>query len=313
VYSRERHDFIDLYLSELLIDTASVFYQEIADNQNLLSSHRYNIPESNRVIHFLLSDPKFAHENNIYKPIGDYALNHLDDLARDHLNDPYNQAMGDFQESGAWSSPLYVVVRFFDIMVEEALHQGIEWHMWLYYMPLMVKKIVRNYRLVDPLARPDAEFPIKYSFLLYQIFSALCDWVEELENVDLGQKNVVLKSTRADHENGNIPKSSILALSECSRLVLTSDNLTDRIKNYLLDMVFQVYFDLRLQGKFCDYAKVLGNALAQGGTFKSHHDEKYHLALMNAFEEEKTEYLIKYSEELVMELEATLKGESPDD
>lgn len=98
-------------------------------------------------------------------------------------------------------------------------------------MPLIVKKVVRNYRLVDPLATPDTEFPVRYSFLLYEIFSALGHWVEELERVPIDQQNVVLRSTMADHENGNIPKS-ILALCECARVVLESHNLTVRFKHY---------------------------------------------------------------------------------
>jgi hypothetical protein len=305
-HSHERHGFISLYLSELARDTTTVFYEEIANNQNLLSSHRYVLPESNRLLHFLLSDAKFAHDNAVYKPIGDYALRYLDELARDPPNDPYNRTMDDVPDPGAWESPIYATVRFFDIMVEEALYQKYPWHMWLYYMPLIVKKVARNYRLVDPLATPDADFPIRYSFLLYEIFSALSHWVEELEHVPIDQQNVVLHSTRADHENGNIPKSGILALCECARLVLESDNLTPRLKHYLMDMVFRLYFDLRLKDTLLGYATVLRNAIVRGGTYAPQNDRKYRDALVTAFEGEQSEYYIKYPAPLVAELEAAI-------
>jgi hypothetical protein len=291
-----------------LQDTTSVVYQEIANNQNLSSSHRYIIPESNRVLHFFLADPQFTYRNNTYKPIGDYAVNYLNELARDPANDPYNRAMGNFRESGALNSPLYVIVQFFDIMVEEALHQGVEWHMWLYYMPPVVERIARNYRIdVDPMADPDDEWPIRYSFLLYTIFSALCNWTEGLEDVPLDQANVILKSTRADHENGNIPKSSILALCECGRWVLESDNLTVRFKRYLMDMVFTLYFDLRLNDKLLGYTTVLRNAIEQGGTHARRKNQKYRDALVAAFEAEKSEYYIKYPDAVVEELEAAIQ------
>lgn len=303
-------DFISLYLTELLRDPLSVLYQELAENRNILASHRYIIPESNRIIHFFLSDAAFANQVGVYKPVGDYAESYLDDLARDPENDPYNRAMGDFKESGAWNSALHATIRFFDIMVEEALHQGVEWHMWLYYMPPIVERIARNYRLIDPLADADREWPIRYNYLLYEIFSALRSWIESVEDVPLDQSNVELRSTRADIENGNIPKSSILALCECMRIVLESSNLNDRSKRDLTDMVFIQFLELRSNQKLQGYATVLRNAISQGGTFRRRNDTKYRTALIAVFEQKKNEYLkylIKNPEDIVTELEAALQ------
>ncbi|HET8924932.1 MAG TPA: hypothetical protein VFN26_18275 [Candidatus Acidoferrum sp.] len=109
------------------------------------------------------------------RPVGDFAIAYLGELARDHGADPYNRAMRDFEETRVWQSLIFAVIRFFDIMVREALFQGIEWHMWLYYMPLFVKGIARDYRVDDPLADPDDEWPIRYSFRLYESFSVMRD------------------------------------------------------------------------------------------------------------------------------------------
>ena len=257
-------------------------------------------------MHFFLSDAKVAYDNGIYKPIGDFAVAYLDELARDHGADPYNRAMGDFEKVGAWQSPIFTSIRFFDIMVKEALFQGIEWHMWLYYMPLLVEGMARNYRVDDPLADPDDEWPIRYSFLLYQSFSAMRDWIMAIEDVPQTQANVKLKSTRADHENGNIPKSSILALSECSRFVLESDYIGSRQKQYLMNMVFEMYFDLRSSKDFEEYAVALRTAVSQGGFFRRRADGKFRTALIGAFSENKSEYLIKHADAHVYELEAAL-------
>lgn len=300
-------DFVSLYLKELLRDHTSVLFQEIAKNQNINLTHRYILPESNPILHFLFSDAKHAKDLRVYKPVGDYAIAYLDELARNSGDDPYNWALGDFQESGAWSSSLFIAIRFFDIMVQEALHQGIEWHMWLYYMPPIVERIVRNYRLDDPLADPDSEWPIRYNLLLWEIFSCLRNWIESIEDLPLDQANVKLKSTRADHENGNIPKSSILALCECTRCVLESDNLTERTKRDLTNWVINLYFDLRSHSQLEGHAAVLRQALSQGGTYRRRHDEKYRHTLMMIFQKERGEYFIKNPEEYLLELEQALQ------
>ncbi len=117
-----------------------------------------------------------------------------------------------------------------------------------------------------------------------------------------------LTSTRADHENGNIPKSSILALGQSVRLVLLSPNLTPRFKTYLVDMAFDLYFRLLAQGELRPYADVLGRALWQGGTYKPPGDQEYEQALIAAFEEGESEYSIKHSAEDVARLRNMLQG-----
>ncbi|MFZ0636668.1 MAG: hypothetical protein WA755_09160 [Candidatus Acidiferrales bacterium] len=271
-HSQDRGEFVDVYLQELMRNTQSALYAELRNNQNC-GQFRYHLSDSNRLLCFFLSDVKVAEDNRIYKPIGDFAVAYLRDLGRNPGSDPYNIAMdSDFEKVGVWSSPLFVTIRFFDIMVKEALFQGIEWHMWLYYMPLLVEGIVRNYRLVDPNADPTGDRPIRYSFLLHEVFSAMRDWVAGLEGVPHGQANATLKRTRADHENGNIPKSSILALSQCSRRVLESDHISDRLKRSLMDIVFTLYFDLRADPDFEGYATVLREALSVGGFYRRRRD-----------------------------------------
>ena len=303
----ERFDFVEQYLKELMRDPQSILYWEVYNNQNM-SQHRYSIPQSNRVLSFFLADIKVAEDNRVYKPVGDFILSHLNELARDPESDPYNQACGDFETIGAWHSPIFVGVRFFDIMVNEALFQGIFWHMWLYYMPPIVERIVRNYRVIDSPADADAdaEFPIKYSSLLCQVFSCLCGWVTALEEVPPNQANVVLKSPRADHENGNIPKSSILALAECSYYVAVSKQIGRGLKRTLLNMVFGLYFELRSSGKFDGYATVLLTAIAKRKSYRGD-DRSYREVVAAVFDEEESEYAITRPEAHVLELKAALR------
>lgn len=308
---RRHHDqfeFVDLYITELVKNEASVFYRELANNQNMAVGNRYWLPRTNRLLYFFLNDAEAAKHFHVYKAIGDYVLRELDKLGRDPESDPYNQAMGDFEKAEAWHSPVFGAIRFFDIMVMEALHQGTEWHMWLYYFPLFTKKIVRNYRLSDPLADPNAEWPVRYSFLIYEMFSALKNWIGAIEDVSPSQRNVVLQSTRVDHENGNIPKSAVLALAQCVRYVLESDNLGEQFQRYLLDIIFHLYFELKGSKNGAPYAVVLLAALKEGGTWKPHDDTVYEDRLADAFNELKSEYYVKYDDGEVDEVERILTG-----
>jgi hypothetical protein len=304
--SFERSDFVDLFVKELLRDPHSVLFREIENNQNRWRE-RYEIAPSNQFLYFILSDVNVAKELGIYKPVGDFIIAYLDGWTRSPKDDPYNRPYdNDFEQTGIWRSPLFLCIRFFDIMVREALFQGMFWHMWLYYMPRICDPMVRNYRLDDPLVEENFEFPTRYAYLLYLMFSSLRGWILAIRDIPPDQANVVLKSTRpAFDENGNIPKCSIKALAQCLYTVLESKNIGNRTKHSLANMVFDIYFDLRASGRFDSYAEVLLTAISEGKTYRQDYHE-YQEALAEIFEEEKDEYLIKRNEEHVEYFEAVL-------
>ena len=188
-------------------------------------------------------------------------------------------------------------------MVSEAIHQDVTWHMWLYYFPYFTERIVQNHTIDDPLADPDSEWPIRYSYLLYEMFSTMRSWITSIEHIPLDQENVQLDSTAATHENGNIPKSAILALGECVRIVLKSENLPLKFRHYLLDVVFNTYFDLRRVQRLENYATVFRATLVQGGHHPRSNDEQYQTLLCESFEHNRLEYVITRENDHVTELE----------
>jgi hypothetical protein len=301
----DRLEFVHRYLRELIENDASILYTEIEHNQNISSSSAYVIPRSNRILHFFLSDANLAHDYRVYKPLGDFAEWHLDRLARRPDEDPYNNAMGPFDQEEALRWPMYAVIRFFDIMVTQALYQGVQWHMWLYYFPPIVQRIVRNYRVDDPLAEPEAEYPVRYAYLLSEMFRAMRDWILALEYIPETQSNTVLEKTAVVHENNNIPKSSILALTTCLRHALESDHFGERLKHSLADSTIGVYFELRGIGRD-RYATMFAAALLRGGLGYSRDDSRYLRELYRSFEQEEDEYRIKHDEGWVDDLRAVL-------
>lgn len=261
----ENNEFIDTYLRYLAEDTKSVLYHEIRNNQNLSQHRQYDLPERNRLLNYLFEDCKIAEKYGPYKPLGEFVICCLDNLYSNNSPDPYNQPMGDFHEVGQWESELIVGIRFFDIMLISALYQNIKWHMWLYYFPVFVERILRNLNRNKRLVNSSDEWPTRYHYALYEIISCLCKWFSSVEDIPLGQENVVLKNTLVEHENGNIPKSSMLALGKITKQILTSDSVSGDFKQYIMDIIYHQYFTLRAVGTTKAYAEALMNALRCGG------------------------------------------------
>lgn len=304
-HGHDREEFIQAYLWKLMEEPSSILYSELKLNGGIRLENPYDLPDTSRLLNFFLADARVAKENGAYKPIGDYVLMLLDELRQNPATDPYNRAVGYFEQTEQWKSPFYAAVRFFDIMVEEALHQNIQWHMWLYYMPPIVQKMARNYRLTDPLSDPGNEFPNRYAYLIYEIFSSLIRWVRESIELPKDQSNVMLEHVDSQHENGNIPKSSIKALCESLFYVAASQNLGERQKYVLTNMVFQLFFEIRQTSDFQEYAEVLLYCLRDARKYAAE-AHKFEEVLRATFSKEEMEYRITHQEAHVKELKAFL-------
>jgi hypothetical protein len=208
----EGEEFLNLYIRALLRDKRSILYHEIKHNQNLAKGRRYRIEEQNRLIHYFLIDARVAERVTVWKPFGDFALEYLDEQFRRKDTDPYNMALGTYYEDGRWECPLRITIWFFEAMVLEALYQGITWHLWLYYFPPIVERILRNLAPDHRAVELWREWPTPYHCLLYSIFDTLGGWIEAAADLPPEQENIVLENELIDHENDNIPKSAIIAL-----------------------------------------------------------------------------------------------------
>ena len=257
-----RRGFLHLFFESLLHNEYSVLYREIRNNQELEGMGKYIIKERNRFLFYLFSDIEKNDMLNIWKPIGDTTASFL--RKHKHLeDDPYNKNSYDWEDE-IFQSPISISIRYFDIMVSSALHQNIKWHMWLYYFTYFVELISKN---INPHSAVDEtdEWPTRYHFFLYDIFNVLKGWIDSgAELVPMGQSNVILRNKDSQHENDNILKSSIIALSQCVKEVVNSDTLSERFKQYLVEDIFRIYFNLGQKQETKDYAFVLKTLLKDG-------------------------------------------------
>lgn len=304
----ERDEFLNLYLRALLEDTRSVLFHEIKNNQNLSRGHRYHIAPENRLLHFFLADARVAEKVGVWKPLGDSAEELLDRQFQNRIADQYNLPLGTYYEDGRWRCPIHVVVRFFHTMVLEALNQGITWHMWLYYFPPIVELIVRNLKPDTSTVHLSDEWPTPYHCLLYQIFDAMTDWIEAAADVPPDQENVVLENETIDNENGNIPKSAIIALGHCLGHVMPATSVDEGFKAYLLTVVLRTYFELVQNPAMLPLSRVLRDVIVQGG--RGHMDTKeYSVNLWAALNRVDKIRFLRYSEwdELFERVEARVR------
>ena len=166
--------------------------------------------------------------------------------------------------------------------------------MWLYYLASFVEAMAENY-FVDPrFSTGEEEFPNIYAYLIYLSVVALRDFVRATE--DLESVNLELRFTAERHENNNIAKSSIFALSQCLYAVLAAEDINDRYKGYIGEIVLDLYFFLRRHEKLKPYAEVLSYRLRHGAKYQ-HNQAEYLAALRNIVVSNRSEFTIKYDTE----------------
>lgn len=276
---REQWDFVELLVRSLLRNTSSALYFEIENNQNVRSDHRYYLKAQNRFIHFFLADARVAEKLRVYYAFVNFALEELTRLSQDPESDRYRKPLQGYREHEQWRSPLFCVIRWYDIMVAEALHQGIEWHVSLYRLPEITEKILSNLAGRDESRDEHSEWKTPYHYILYEIIRCISAWTESLRFIPPGQKNVTLASENLDHENSNVAKSALLVLGEVFRRVIPSPSVDDWFKAYLLRIALETLRELSGRPATLPFARVMTAALAQGGVFPISNRTEYHKSL----------------------------------
>jgi hypothetical protein len=198
-----------------------------------------------------------------------------------------------FRNEGRWNMPFFIVVQYFDIMVSKAMEQGIAEHMWLSYFETFVKETTESYKPVGPDYEPEREFPTRYSFLLYEIFSITRDWVKLAREYPRKDKTPLLEEVRDGHGDEYVPTAATRTLALSLRHVLKADTLEPRFTHYLANVVFGLYFDLRQHGPR-DFADLLLYHLTHDGY--AGRDAQYGRALAEALESADTFFVREFRE-----------------
>ena len=217
-------EFNRLYFQTLIADRESSLYFEIKRNQFYMGrGRRLLLDKNSKILNYLLKDASVAEKLQVWKPMGDFIIDDLKNRNKQEIDD-YNR-IGHFNDDESmWREPLFIFIKFYDIMVLEALYQNVQWHMWLYYFDTITRYISNN---VHPPAKQDTDTQedTVYEYFLYIIFSQLIGWIEEWEHVPKENTNKVVSDPGLNAENNSITKSSMICLSRCCWNIYASEKI----------------------------------------------------------------------------------------
>jgi hypothetical protein len=235
-------DFADDFLDWQICHRESSLYTEVR-NLDGPRDVAYPLYEDSPVLQALFADSEVARRLAPYQPIGERIIallkpaNGADYPAQ--LNMPHDR---DWDDHGRWNDPLFVGIRFFDVMVRAAVRDGVEWHMWLYYMTHIAESVENNYD--ESQGDQDREFPTRAGALLSDMVEVVSDWIALANRVPEGSPHRIPDNDRVDAENGNIPKSAAIALGQCLNKLLLSDRISSRVKSAFVRTAISAIEDL---------------------------------------------------------------------
>ncbi|WP_010335511.1 hypothetical protein [Sphingobium yanoikuyae] len=238
-------DFFERYLGVLVRTPGSAFYQELATNDGMDGMVGYQLPERNRLLHFLFADARVAERLSAWKPVGDYLERLLDDEERPDywawLNDDAS-----WFEREQLSDPTFMGMFFFDVMVTAAARQGVKYHMWLYYFPHIADRLERGYDSGGEGIDQDAEFPTRSARLLYELVQDMTSWVEMFARLPEGSPHREFPA-RFDSP-GTIPHAAALALGRVLATVVGSTRIDQGVIQTLHDVTIRTIRDFHEDG-----------------------------------------------------------------
>lgn len=252
---RADDEFNTLFLRELIANKSSQLYRELRDNQNCSYTGEYYIDDSNPLLSFYFKDIEIASQIGIWKPIGDYTLEFIKKQKGDdsYYNQPFSYT---YYEEEKWACPIFVSIRFFNVMISRAIHTGFQDHMWLMYIEEYVKQILENYMPSSDIDK-DSEFPTRFDYLIYQSLDVLRDWVGAATyNTD--------DNTKVQLDVNTVPiRWAASTLGSTFYTLVKSNKLTDSQYVYYLEMIVKLIKELDASSNKRLSKLIVNNAIKQ--------------------------------------------------
>lgn len=178
----QRRNAVHRYLRTLVKTENSLLYRDLQNNTSTDGMYRYKIEEDNRLIHALFSDMDRVEDLDIYKPVGDAVRDIIVDQRRQEFDEYNDQRLTDtrISDDHIFRDPVFIGIQFFDVLVKEAFHQRVSWHVWLSYYETLTREICRNYEITE-YSDPDSSVPNDYSRLLNEMVGNMCDWMRMMQ------------------------------------------------------------------------------------------------------------------------------------
>ena len=188
----EASEFCAMYIHALMSDRYSILHFETRQNQNFASGGGYQFPSANRLLHFLFADAKNAERLSVWEPIGSFLMTGPASPQLEENRIFLNRDMQDFRANEQWSHPWYVRIFLYDLMLSAALHQNVQWHMWVYDFRRFTEMLLAAHDPNAPTVDPVAEWLTIGHYLIYEMFSAMHRWIQDANDLPASQANIKL-------------------------------------------------------------------------------------------------------------------------
>lgn len=228
-------EYVKSLFEALISKPSSPLYRELRDNQNCSYTGEYDLDESNPLLNFYLKDIAIASDLRIYNPIADFVMEYI--KAHKGKDDFYNQPNDRFSEGESrWESPIFIGTCFFEVMISQAIFQRYKDHMWLMYCDSFIGEILNSLDRSSDVDM-DREFPSRYDYLIYNLFSACDKWVGTVE--------YVIDENKPFKDFQHYPEYwAAKTLGSMLRKIINSDKMNTHQKDYFLDIVLRRMKDL---------------------------------------------------------------------
>lgn len=252
-------EFQDEFFVALLASEASVLYAELKNNENLVGrGGRYRLPEENELVRFYLQDVRNAGTLGVFRSLGEAVLSRVD--TDDNLLKKLNGPLLMYQDRDKRRCPIYSGIHFFDVMVQEGLHQRSDDHLWLHYFRHFTEHLLKRARALEP-DDENHEFATPLTYLLYALINTASHWIGEAAYLTKEGDVISDEDTHSEH-HVYISFQAAEVLGGMLEAVLSSNNVSERLKRELLDVPIYTLKLLEMHKQLHPLAQALANNLA---------------------------------------------------
>jgi hypothetical protein len=245
-------DFSEGFLLSALENKNSALYLELKNNQYIHGS-KYYIQSENVILSFLFSDAKAAEKLEVYRPVGEHLIRVVTDFEDSKYSTYLNGPIRQFEEVEKWKDEAFIVIRFFDIMITSAAHQGITWHMWAPYFYYFTKNFEEVYSAGHVGEFESSEAETRLEFLLHEVFSTLCSWVTMVNDLPKQSPNIVFPTTEKlslDSSpftpiHSTITLSAITTLGQSFSVICLSEKIRGEFVASIFSMIIHCILSVR--------------------------------------------------------------------
>ena len=241
-----RFEFSDAVVEDFIADPGSQLFQEIENSQNVSHTGEYFLNPENKFLQFLFSDASVARQLAVWRPVGEFTITKLRTGTETGYADFLNGPATSFDRE-RWQDPTFVAIRFFDIMVQSAVQQSVEDHMWLFYLPHFVRELEQTYDATSPNIDALSEFPTRGSRLIYEAVSAMGGWVKSVKYIDASSPHTNIPQS-AHLGSSAIPPAAAISLGQAMDAIATSPRIGDTFAASMHDSILHDIASLSEEG-----------------------------------------------------------------